>query len=122
MEQPRVVESTLQDVPKKSVVTPAVQTRGTRKLEDMSPGAAASPLSGVVSTDNHKVEAMARKVEFMRRLQAEAKVKFKAEVDAELVEREAKAKAKAARAKARAEAHEAMKEEQKLVSNPGRNA
>lgn len=105
MEQPRIVESTLKDVLKKSVGTPAVQTRGTRKLEDMSPGATASPLSGAVSTDNHEVEAMARKAEFMRRL-----------------EREAKAKAKAAKAKARAEAHEAMKEESKLVRTSERNA
>jgi membrane protein involved in colicin uptake len=130
VEQPRVVKSTPQDILKKSEGTPTVQTRGTRKLEDMSHGAAASPLAGAVLTDNHEVEAMERqgvKMESMpvRRLQGEAEVvkqganserkmheeatRAKEKADAEarraLIQAEAKAKYKAdTKAKAKAEA------------------
>jgi hypothetical protein len=67
--QPYVVEDTPQDCVKKSLATYAVQTSGTRKLEEASGKAAAWPNSEAeaVLAENRAVGAMAR-------LNAKAKV------------------------------------------------
>jgi len=106
VEQPRIVESTLQDALKKSVGTPAVQTGGSRQLKDMSPSAVEARRTLIVAKG---VEAMAKyEAEIKAKAETAAAAKFKAEADALIAKLEAETKAKA-EAEAKAEALEAQK-------------
>ncbi|KAI9465239.1 hypothetical protein BJY52DRAFT_1183824 [Lactarius psammicola] len=129
VEQPHIVEGSPQDCLKKSVATSAGQTRGPRKLEDVSPEATARPLAEAVFAENYVVGAMARqeaepnaKAETMCRLVGPEVEAAKECADAKEQARKAQEEAAHANEKAYAEARKAAAEARKAEAKTKRGA